>query len=110
MIPWVCLTRDLADLHPKIADRVSLHHLLTHTAGLEQAIERLGEKDGGDHFTMPEMIELVNGTDLRSKVGERFLYSNIGYVLAAAVIESVTGKPYGDAMRELILRLKRKQA
>ncbi|MCH7848527.1 MAG: serine hydrolase [Planctomycetes bacterium] len=92
----------LADLDPKIADRVTLHHLLTHTAGLERAIERLGEKDGGDHFTMDEMITLINNSNLQSEPGERFQYSNVGYILAAAIIESVTGKPYGAAMRELI--------
>ncbi len=35
--------------------------------------------------------------------GERYAYSNFGYCLLGRVIEHKTGKPYGVAVRELVL-------
>lgn len=96
------VARTLPSLKPEIAERITPHHLLTHSAGIVRDIEALTAKGIGDHYAMNEMIGLVNTTDLLSEPGERFAYSNAGYVLLAAVIEAVTGQPYGDAMRALL--------
>jgi CubicO group peptidase (beta-lactamase class C family) len=92
----------LPDLRPEIADRITLRHVLSHTAGLERDIERYSDKGSGDHFQMAEIIDLANTTSLRFEPGSDFRYSNIGYVLAAAVIESVTGMSYAEAMSDLL--------
>ncbi len=41
---------------------------------------------------------------LRSRPGDRFRYSNIGYWLLGRVVESVTGQRYADYAKERILR------
>lgn len=110
----VDLTRPVTDYLPGLPapawGDITLDHLLTHTAGIPQNIEELGPRGMGDHFQMKEMVRLVGSAPLPGRPGRQFLYSNVGYVLAAAVIEEVTGKPYGEAMDDLLftpLRLQR---
>ena len=70
---------------PAAAKSITIHQLLTHTAGL---MENCGSDF--DRITRSEMI-----TRCLNKVNPpgRFLYSNLGYSVLAAVIENVTHKP-----------------
>jgi CubicO group peptidase (beta-lactamase class C family) len=84
-------------------DEITLHHLLTHTSGVIN-YSRLP-----DHYrvwTMPHTIEQVierfKHEPLRFDPGERFEYSNSGYVLLAHVIEKVSGVSFGEFLRENI--------
>ncbi len=82
---------------------ITVHHLLTHTAGGWQ-------NDRTDPmFRHPELghAELIERT-LREQPpekppGERYAYSNFGYCLLGRVIEKVTGKPYADFIRDSVL-------
>jgi CubicO group peptidase (beta-lactamase class C family) len=69
---------------PPAARSITLHQLLTHTAGLV-------ENCGGDfaRLTRAEMISQCLAT---VKPPGQFLYSNLGYSVLAAVVESVTHK------------------
>jgi CubicO group peptidase (beta-lactamase class C family) len=69
------------------ADRITIRHLLTHTAGLP------------DFMSFDEARKLPPD----SLPGERLNYSNIGYVTLGRVIEKVTGKSYESHLREAIL-------
>jgi CubicO group peptidase (beta-lactamase class C family) len=84
-------------------ERVTLYHLLTHTAGGWR-------NDGTDPmFAHPEMDhgDLIAWTlrthPLEQEPGERYAYSNFGYCLLGRVIERVTRRPYAEAVRQLIL-------
>jgi CubicO group peptidase (beta-lactamase class C family) len=73
----------------------NIHHLLTHTAGLSANREDLPSS-------------LYQSVDLRNRwtefaPGSRFAYSNSGYQLLGHLIEEVTGKRYGEYVRERIL-------
>jgi CubicO group peptidase (beta-lactamase class C family) len=68
---------------------ITLHHLLTHSAGFEAELGDDYQKIGRDDF-----IRLALTSKLRSKPGERYRYSNVGYSLLGAVIEIVTGQSY----------------
>ena len=81
-----------------VAD-VTLSELLSHSGGIVRDLDSLSPKGFGDEFSMPEMIAIVAGSDRRA--GQGYAYSNAGYVMASAVIEQATGKPYGEAMRSL---------
>jgi len=80
--------------------RISLHHLLTHTSGLEPFL--------GDDFdttaTRAWIIRAALGSELSSLPGERYEYSNVGYSLLAAVIEIVSERSYEEFLVEEILK------
>jgi len=69
---------------------ITLHHLLTHTAGLPGG--NLGQDE--DPVTRDALVSQVLALPLDSKPGEEFQYSNEGYALLGAVIERVSGQGY----------------
>lgn len=81
---------------------LTLHQLLSHTAGLEHwndipdfDVTRPGEPD--------EFLELFAKVPLRSAPGRSWHYSSPGYLLAARVVEAVSGAAYADLVTERIL-------
>jgi CubicO group peptidase (beta-lactamase class C family) len=73
---------------------ITIHHLLTHTAGVPGAIGGDRQRIGRDDF-----VRLALGTELLFPPGERYEYSNVGYSLAAAIVELVSGRSYEDFLR-----------
>lgn len=78
---------------------ITIHHLLTHTAGLS------GDLGGGDEIPIPrdELVAKVLAAPLGSPVGSRFEYSNEGFALAGAIVERVSGMGYEAFLREQLL-------
>jgi CubicO group peptidase (beta-lactamase class C family) len=78
---------------------ITIHHLLTHTAGIA------GDLGGADEepITRDALVAKVLAAPLASKPGDRFEYSNEGFSLAAAIVERVSGKPYETYLRERVL-------
>ncbi len=68
-----------------------IKHLLTHTAGFppiitaEQVEEKFGEAD------RKNFLKYINEGKLRGKVGESFIYSDIGFITLQTILENVTG-------------------
>jgi CubicO group peptidase (beta-lactamase class C family) len=62
---------------------------LTHSAGL---VDELG--DDYKPITRTDFIDLAMKSKLRSKPGEKYHYSNVGFSLLGAIIEIVTGQSY----------------
>ncbi|HEY7992962.1 MAG TPA: serine hydrolase domain-containing protein [Candidatus Eremiobacteraceae bacterium] len=86
-------TDPISDYLPDVpADKrsITIHELLTHTAGFASDY---GDGDyepiGRDAF-----VARVLAAPLLSKPGSQFLYSNAGYGLAAAIVERVSGTSY----------------
>ena len=73
---------------------ITLHQLLTHTAGLPESLGEEYEPLGRDAF-----LKRLFSTPLVHPPGRRFLYSNAGYSLLAAVVEVVSGRPFGEFLR-----------
>ncbi|UCE04600.1 MAG: beta-lactamase family protein, partial [bacterium] len=84
---------------PDDKKEITLHHLLTHTAGFPGAI-------GGDFQPVlrDEFIKLAMETKLHRKPGELYEYSNVGYSLLGAIIEIVTGKTYEAFLHEHLFK------
>ncbi|MDA0566848.1 beta-lactamase family protein [Streptomonospora sp. S1-112] len=51
-----------------------------------------------------ELVEFALARPSRFAPGEAFEYTNTNYVMAALLVESLTGRPYGEQMRRRILR------
>ena len=83
---------------PPDKQAITLHHLLTHTAGFPGAIGDDFERIPRDAFIAQAMQ-----TQLVSPPGAQYHYSNVGYSLMAAIIELVTGQSYERFLREHVL-------
>lgn len=76
---------------------ITLHHLLTHTAGLPGAVGDDDEAVGREAY-----LERAFATPLNRPPGAGYEYSNVGYALLAAVVETVTGRSYDAALQDLL--------
>ncbi len=73
---------------------ITIHQLLTHTAGLPPALGSDEEYMGRDSY-----LEAVWRTELRDPPGERHEYSNTGYSVLAAIVELRSGTSYEGFLR-----------
>jgi D-alanyl-D-alanine carboxypeptidase len=89
---------------------ITVAHLLQHTAGLYDYAFGDGSPfltdalaDRRRVWTRREQLELATsvGAPLWAP-GDAFAYSDTGYVLLGEIIEVETGRPYADAMRDLL--------
>ncbi|QVK19523.1 beta-lactamase family protein [Mycoplasmatota bacterium] len=78
-------------------ENVRIHHLLTHTSGLAADIPRASTLKNRD-----EVINKVFNQELINPIGEKIVYSDIGYILLGLVIEKISGKSLADFARENI--------
>jgi CubicO group peptidase (beta-lactamase class C family) len=94
----------IPDYKGKDGNSITIHQLLTHTAGImtslnpdEEAVqERL-------HHSLREMVRFAESADLYFKPGTGFRYSNLAYNILACIVESVTGKTFEYVLKEKIL-------
>lgn len=78
---------------------ITLHQLLTHTAGFESDYS----PSDYDPNTRDEYVARMFAKPLRTPPGAAHHYANAGYSMLAAIVEIVTGKDYETALRELVL-------
>ena len=86
-----------------IADKVTIEQLLTHTSGFGDFMTPEYHANKDNVLTIPEFMRYVVNQPLRFEPGTAHQYSNGGYILLGAVIESVSGKSYYDYIREHVL-------
>ena len=87
LLPWLEL--------PEPFGPITMHHLLTHTAGLHTGTE--------DAPGFAGALQLLRGSPATSPPGERFHYSNDGYKIVGAVLEELSGLPIHDLLAERLL-------
>jgi len=86
-------------------DKITIHHLLTHTAGIPNYVsfslpEYKNEKI--KPHTIEQIIEIFKNKPLEFKAGEKHSYSNSGYTLLSYIIEKASGKKYEIILKENI--------
>jgi CubicO group peptidase (beta-lactamase class C family) len=95
------LSKYIADF-PK-GNEITLHHLLNHTSGIKSYtnLPEFRTKTRLD-MTPEEIIAVFKNQPLEFKPGERFAYSNSGYVLLGYIIEQLSGMSYNDFIQKNI--------
>lgn len=83
-------------LNPKLA-QVTVHQLLSHTAGLKDEPDEYGLHD---ESALSAYVRSWKDDYGLLPPGKVFSYSNSGLALAGFVMEAVGGKPYADQMNE----------
>jgi CubicO group peptidase (beta-lactamase class C family) len=83
---------------PEDKATITIHQLLTHTAGFPDSLGDDYEKADTEGF-----LKLALGCKLRHTPGEKNSYSNVGYSLLGIIIEKVSGMSYETFLRKELL-------
>lgn len=100
------ITDIIKDYPAKTGDRITIHHLLTHTSGIPNYTDFPGFIADGSvrkFYSTQELLNLFKDKDLEFEPGNKFNYSNSGYLLLGAIIEKVTGDSYENVLQNYIL-------
>jgi CubicO group peptidase (beta-lactamase class C family) len=85
---------------PAIWKDITVRHLLTHTSGLSNSLyQKINMRQD---YTEDELVQQIAALPLDFQPGEQWSYSNPGYVMLGVLIHRVTGKFYGDLLREKV--------
>jgi CubicO group peptidase (beta-lactamase class C family) len=87
-------------LDPRIA-QVSPHYLLSNSAGVRDFAASVVSNDDA---ALGQMVRSWKDDIFFADQGEIYSYSSPGYWLSGFVIEELDGKPYADAMDELLFK------
>lgn len=93
--------------YPKASgEKITLHHLLTHTSGIPNytSFPKFFEQTSRNPYSPDEFISQFQDMELEFSPGEKFAYSNSGYFLLGVIIEKVTGKSYEENLQEKIFK------
>ncbi|MEZ5428087.1 MAG: serine hydrolase domain-containing protein [Pyrinomonadaceae bacterium] len=83
-------------------DKITLHHLLTHTGGIARDLPDFDDRWPLRH-SLEQLVELIKKAPPEATEPDgKYRYSNNGYRLLAYVIEKVSGKSYGEFLRQNI--------
>jgi len=98
------ITDYLPEYPSEIGDQVTIHQLLTHSSGIPSytGLAGFGEMSR-DPFAPDSFITVFSGLDLEFEPGSTFRYNNSGYFLLGLIIEHVTGTPYDEVLRTVVL-------
>lgn len=85
---------DWFEVRSRFATSITIHHLLTHTAGLVMMMDSFPSSWA--------QAWMLRETELGFEPGTQFSYSNVGYNVLQCVIQTVTGLSFDKALRELV--------
>lgn len=78
---------------------ITLHQLLTHSAGFTETIG-----DDYEHIKREAFVERAMKSPLEFAPGRGFLYTNVGYSLLGTIVEQVSGMSYERFLNERLLK------
>jgi CubicO group peptidase (beta-lactamase class C family) len=87
-----------------VASKVTIHQLLTHTSGMGDYLNQEFSAQHGSFKRVTDYLPLIASSPLAFEPGQRFQYSNAGFVVLGAIVERVSEQTYYDYVREHIFR------
>jgi CubicO group peptidase (beta-lactamase class C family) len=99
------ISKYFSDSPPAWKD-IAVGHLLTHTSGIPDYTE---EKSGGGinmraDYTEEELVKKIAALPLDFQPGEKWSYSNSGYLILGVLIHHVSGEFYGDFLQHRVFQ------
>ena len=79
---------------------IQVRHLLTHTSGIPDYTVK--DFDYRQDYTEDELAKTAYRLKLEFEPGSRWSYSNTGYVLLGILVHKVSGRFYGDVLKERV--------
>jgi D-alanyl-D-alanine carboxypeptidase len=91
---------------PSTWDKVTIRHLLTHTSGVHSytSIPQMMTRTVRLPATLDEVIATFKDKELDFQPGEKFTYSNSGYILLGKIIERVSRSDYESFLKQNIFQ------
>lgn len=89
----------LPEFAPNGKDKITIEHLLTHQGGLVPDNALADYKHG-----VEEAWRRIWGLELRNPVGEKFVYTDVGFLVLAKVVERVTGQSVAEFAAKNVYR------
>ena len=84
---------------PESWSGICLRHLLTHTSGLGDYPESFSlQRD----YTEDELLKMITEQPLAFTPGEKWSYSNLGYVTLGILIHKISGEFWGDFLQHRV--------
>jgi CubicO group peptidase (beta-lactamase class C family) len=87
-----------------VAGKVTIHHLLTHTSGMGSYWNDKFEAAKDNIRKVADFLPFFVDDALQFEPGQRWSYSNAGYIVLGAIIEKVSGEDYYDYVREHVFK------
>ncbi len=78
---------------------ITVRHLLTHTSGMGDYPD---DFDYRRDYTEEDFLKIIKASPLKFAPGDRWEYSNFGYVTLGILIGKITGKHYGEFLKERV--------
>ena len=86
-----------------VADKINIRQILTHSAGFADIFIPKYLDNIRDYKTIDDILPLLMNEPLIYEPGKNRQYSNYGYIVLGAILEKISGKPFGELLQENIL-------
>lgn len=98
------ITTYLPNYPKEKGDKITIHQLLSHTSGITRNYESTKKKNKyPDRYQLIDLVNEFSELPLEFEPGEKFAYSNTGYLILGHLIEQITEKSFETVLQEKIL-------
>ncbi len=82
-------------------EKITIQHLLTHRSGLTKYVPN---QNGNRSPSSADLLKIIGALAPEAKPGERYNYSNAGFVLLALIVEKVSGRSFPQFLTENVFK------